>query len=77
MVVHRLQCQFQSSLHFGNTREIWEGLGISIYFSPKPFRSFKKLLFAQFIFTKPIHILTICFAIFGIFFVTRYSISIS
>ena len=67
-MVHRLQCRFQGSLHFDNTREIWEGQGISIYFSPKPFRSFKKLLFVQFIFTKPIHILTICFAIFGIFF---------
>lgn len=68
MMVHRLQCRFQGSLHFGNTREIREGQGINIYFCPKPFRSFKKLLFAQFTFTKPIHILTICFAIFGIFF---------
>ena len=64
MVVHRLQCRFQSSLHFDNIREIREGQGISIYFSPKPFHSFKKLLFAQFIFTKPIHILTICPAVF-------------
>nr|CBA09070.1 nucleosome assembly protein (NAP) family protein [Neisseria meningitidis alpha153] len=67
MVVHRWQYRFQSSLHFDNTQDIREGQGISIYFSPKPFHSFKKLLFSQFTFTKPIPILTICFAVFGIF----------
>ena len=41
MVAHRLQCRFQSSLHFDNTRETREGQGISIYFSPKSFRSFQ------------------------------------
>ena len=45
MVVHRRQYRFQSSLHFDNTREIREGQGISIYFCPKPFCSFKNCFF--------------------------------